>query len=239
MINNHEMIQKEFLITLLALNEMNGRIGRSALKLILKGSKNKKIFEHDLQKNKQYGQLSHLTLVQIEDIINKAINKNLIKIVHKGLHHLPFLYITKQGEKTLNKKILGLSPINMFKNGRTSEILHLIEICNYEDREKYLKLLIKHNRIDVISKLINTSKRKDLKFFINTMIKEPALELGPILFSTLIKNDISLEIRCSALEGLKNIIKTYPETKIVHLLSGLSSFTRGKLKKQIQIILND
>jgi len=54
--------------------------GRSQLGLLLKGSKDKRLLKHNLQASPAFGQLSFLTLEEIENRIDHVIRKGDLRV---------------------------------------------------------------------------------------------------------------------------------------------------------------
>ena len=71
------------------------RGGRTQLGLLLKGSQNKDLPKHHLDKAAAYGKLSLLTIPEIQDRIDQAIRKGDIAVVRSG--ELPLIALTDEG----------------------------------------------------------------------------------------------------------------------------------------------
>jgi hypothetical protein len=75
--------------------QVAGRGGRTQLALLLKGSQNKDLLKHHLDKAPAYGKLSLLTIPEIQDRIDQAIRKGDIGVVRSG--DLPLIALTDEG----------------------------------------------------------------------------------------------------------------------------------------------
>ena len=68
--------------------------GRSQLSLLLKGSKNKSVLKHGLDRSPVYGKLSYLTIEEIENRIDQLIRKGELRTEFFG--DLPLILMTDQ-----------------------------------------------------------------------------------------------------------------------------------------------
>ena len=70
-----------------AADEIICMAGRSMLAKILKGSKDRKVLEHNLQSCPSYGYYKSKTIVQITDIIDWIILNKYLRITYNGRIH--------------------------------------------------------------------------------------------------------------------------------------------------------
>jgi len=72
-------------------SEITGRGGRTQLALLLKGSKDKKLLKHNLERSAAYGKLSLLTIEEIENRIDHVIRKGDLNVELSG--DLPLVFL--------------------------------------------------------------------------------------------------------------------------------------------------
>ncbi len=141
-------------VILEALFEEDGRIGRRALKLILKGSNNLIITEGGFANNRQFGKLRQYTLDQIKEFINHIIKKGHIKVINFGKYYpIPILIITQKGHRFLNRLN---APSSLRALVRDDSITKILGKFKYKPlRDMILSLSIEYNRTDVLKALLN------------------------------------------------------------------------------------
>ena len=93
--NIRQLSEEEIKAILRAADELIGTGGRSLLAKILKGSKDKKILEHELDQCPVYGYYQELTLPEITNRIDWTIKKGYLEIQYNG--KLPLLIFSEFG----------------------------------------------------------------------------------------------------------------------------------------------
>lgn len=89
------LTEVEIRMILRAADELISVGGRSMLVKILKGSKDKKVFEHKLNECPAYGFYSALTLEQISHRVDWMLKKDYLQISYSG--RLPMLVFSEKG----------------------------------------------------------------------------------------------------------------------------------------------
>jgi len=90
-----KLSQDEIVAILRAADELIDTGGRSMLAKILKGSKDKKVLEYNLNNCPVYGFYSHLTIAEITNRIDFMIRKDYLRIEYNGM--LPMLVFSDKG----------------------------------------------------------------------------------------------------------------------------------------------
>ena len=237
--NNDKFIQEHVFYIIGALNLNEGQIGRNALRLILKGSKNKILLNHELNKNPFYGKLSHLTLEKIKTLINKTINDKFIYIKYKGLHNLPYLFINKNGSRLLKNYEYNQSFINIIKNLTPEQHLSIFKIKSDEKKRNFLAQIVTLDKIEILELFSIKLKKRDINLLIEFLSDKPDRKFTAILFSILFRDNISVKSKLVVLNTLKSAIEDDHDLRIRTLLSGLQPFLTGKLSREAIKILND
>ncbi len=93
--HNIPLTVKEIDTILRAADELVGRGGRHLLTKILKGSKDKRVLQHDLDKNPCYGVWHDLPSQDVLAAIDRAIVDRFLSVVYSG--QLPVLIYTDFG----------------------------------------------------------------------------------------------------------------------------------------------
>ena len=91
----NELSEDEIRLILRGADDLIGSGGRGLLAKILKGSKQKALFEHQLDQSPVYGALSELSLVQITARIDWLIINGYLRIDYD--YRLPLLVYTNRG----------------------------------------------------------------------------------------------------------------------------------------------
>lgn len=86
---------KEIRAVLRAADELIATAGRGMLTKILKGSKDKKVLEHDLDKCPAYGFYAHLTLPEIAHRVDWTIENGFLMVEY--FDRLPLLVFSEKG----------------------------------------------------------------------------------------------------------------------------------------------
>ena len=135
--------------------------GRTILSKILKGSKEKKILEHGLDRNPFYGYYSDITLEEILAKIDWTIKNNYLAIEYD--YRLPLLVFTEKGweieKDTYSSEMLtefdkmidsGMDFFNMnyLKDKDRSLIFILLEKIQLSNDKKYIPILEAWKEID-------------------------------------------------------------------------------------------
>jgi hypothetical protein len=135
-------------------SEIAGKGGRSQLSLLIKGSKNKTLLKHHLERSPAYGKLSFLTIEEIENRIDQVIRKGALAVEYFG-GDLPLIVLSDSAwehvrpwanqqeaakaaaadEHTLNEILLD------WRNRRRQEQLYLIDTVSSLDGETACRVL--------------------------------------------------------------------------------------------------
>lgn len=143
--------EEDIKFILRAADEIIGVAGRSMLAKILKGSKDKKVLEYNLQSCPSYGYYKSKTIVQITDIIDWIIVNKYLKITYNG--RLPIIAFTELGWE-LYKPIYAHELIGMMVSKNVFEYKHLIDEMKNVNREVIILLLdiiVENNVIGTIA----------------------------------------------------------------------------------------
>jgi len=89
------MEKTDILVILRAADDIIAQAGRSMLAKILKGSRDKKVLEHGLDRCPSYGYFRNLTLNEISDRIDWMIEHDFLEIEMSG--KLPMIVFTERG----------------------------------------------------------------------------------------------------------------------------------------------
>jgi superfamily II DNA helicase RecQ len=104
-----ELPEDEIRIILRGADDIIGSGGRGLLAKILKGSRQKAVLEHELDRSPVYGALSELSLEQVSARIDWLIIEGYLRIEYD--YRLPVLVYTKRGweieRETYAKELLG------------------------------------------------------------------------------------------------------------------------------------
>lgn len=119
-------------------DEIINKASRSMLVKILKGSKDKKVLNHVLEKCPSYRSFSHLKMHEIEIIVDWMIFKKYLRIVYDG--RLPMVVYDAKGWE-LNKPILAYELIEKLSSNDAYDVESLIEDFKYINREIVFLLL--------------------------------------------------------------------------------------------------
>jgi len=153
--------------------------GRSLLAKILKGSKDKKLLQYDLDKSPVYGFYKELRIEDIKAKIDWLIKKGYLKIEYNG--RLPVIVYTEIGweierdtySDELLEKLRSLIPgrdysfVNELKDRNRGLILLLLDKIKESGAKKFIPLLKAWQKIDYrkvreeISKVINYLEQGD------------------------------------------------------------------------------
>ncbi len=237
-VSKGELIKEPLLFVLLALKEVDGLVGRTGLKLILKGSKSKKITGHDLQKKNSYGTLSQFTLPQIQAFINEALSEGYAYIEYRGRHDLPFLRISPVGDALISHLTPELFRSHIIATGTVRQVVFLLEGAPSSLKEELLELFLQAKRFDVLEALGMRLRGKHLEPFVCVISRDPELEFAPLLLSIFLERGNTTRLRRLALQGLGAIDRKYPASQTKSLLAGVLSFEKGVLKKELQQLLS-
>jgi superfamily II DNA helicase RecQ len=155
-----DLSSEEIKAILRAADELIATGGRSMLTKILKGSKDKRLLEHGLDKCPVYGFYRHLSPPEITKRIDWAIENDYLEIEYSG--RLPVIVFSKKGweiEKEtysdeLLQKLQSLSPGQNFrfvadlKDRNRGMILLLIEKIKNTNNPEFIPLLKAWQQID-------------------------------------------------------------------------------------------
>ncbi len=143
-----------------AADELIAQGGRSLLAKVLKGSKDKKVLEHGLDKNPSYGFYRHLSLPEITNRIDWTIMYDYLRIEYSD--RLPLIVYSEQGweieretyaEELLQKMtelIVGndYSFVEELKDRNRGMILLLLEKIRNTNNPGFIPLLRAWQEID-------------------------------------------------------------------------------------------
>lgn len=124
---------EEIDIILRAADEIIYTAGRSMLAKILKGSKDKKILENNLQNCPSYGYYKNKTLDEIIKIVDYVIYFNWLEIEYNG--SLPMIVFSKRGweaYKPVYTNELYMKILDANVQGNTDDIINKLKSTNRE-----------------------------------------------------------------------------------------------------------
>ncbi|MFX0095390.1 MAG: RQC domain-containing protein, partial [Candidatus Hodarchaeota archaeon] len=214
---NGEIFTEQMLAILSALYEVEGRVGRSILRLILKGSKNQKIFAHGLETNKQYGSLEKFTLPKIMDFIDDALMNKFLQVKRRGIHNLPFLYLAPKGHNVLTTVRPQISDA-FVEEGDADQILRIYRQSPASVKEHLLSLIVDKERQDVILSFVTQFSGEDIDAFIAAISPERHRYLEPLLFRVLLNNWIAVAKRKTLHALLKEMNSTFLEKGLAPII---------------------
>ncbi|MCL4495971.1 MAG: hypothetical protein M1294_14300 [Firmicutes bacterium] len=91
----HELSLDEVLLVLRGADDLIGMGGRTLLSKILKGSRDKRVLEHNLDSNPVYGCWQDWPPEAVMAAIDQCINRGFLRIIYSG--RLPVLVFTQHG----------------------------------------------------------------------------------------------------------------------------------------------
>ncbi len=155
-----DLSSEEIKAILRAADELIATGGRSMLTKILKGSKDKKLLEHGLDKCPVYGFYCHLSSPEITKRIDWAIENDYLEIIYSG--KLPVIVFSKKGweieQETYTNELLqmlqSLLPgkdygfVADLKDRNREMILLLIEKIKNTNNPEFIPLLKAWQQID-------------------------------------------------------------------------------------------
>ncbi len=160
---------KDIEFILRAADEIIGMAGRSMLAKILKGSKDKRVLEHNLQSCPSYGYYRSKTIPQITDIIDWMILNKYLRIIYNG--RLPMIAFTELGwelykpiyayeliDMMVSKNIFIFAQlINQMKDVNREVVMLLLDIIVENNLTGTIKFLVKweQNAYKKVAKMIN------------------------------------------------------------------------------------
>jgi len=176
-----KLTDEEIKIILRAADELIATGGRNMLAKILKGSKDKKILEHGLDRCSVYGYFRGYTLQQIMNRIDWVIKQGYLKIEYQD--RLPMLVFSDKGweieretfAEELLQKLFSLlegndfSEVQELKDRNRGMILLLIEKIKLTDDARFIPLLkswkeVEYRKVQTaIQSAIRYLERKDGK----------------------------------------------------------------------------
>ena len=128
--------QTQDLVVKLLLSALKSQqpMGRGTLALILKGSKDKLMFQRALDRSDFYGALFWYTIEMIEDFLCQLIEQQYIEVQYLGLYHVPVLHLTKSGDQALEKNmsihiIERKKKVQLKMNESVEQTFHLFKEC--------------------------------------------------------------------------------------------------------------
>lgn len=146
---------------LLAGDNIAGQAGRSMLAKVLKGSRDKKLLAHGLDKSEFYGYFKALTLAQITERVDWMIVNDFLEIKYDG--DLPLLVFTDRGWEILlevrAEQLLSqwqawvdsnMAPLDMsyLKDRNRGMILLFLEKLAHTGDARYIPLLQRWAEVD-------------------------------------------------------------------------------------------
>ena len=132
--------EEEIKNILRAADEIIFTAGRTMLAKILKGSKDKKLLEKELNKCPSYGYYKHLSIEEITKIIDWMIINNYLDIDYNG--RLPMIIFSENGWETY-KPFYVEELYNLILNVNITNCINLIEQMKQTNRAVVKLLLLK------------------------------------------------------------------------------------------------
>ncbi len=131
---------EEIRAILRAADELIAIAGRGMLTKILKGSRDKKVLEHGLDKCPVYGFYAHLTLPEISHRVDWAIENGFLMVEY--FDRLPLLVFSEKGweieQETMTDELL-----QTLESAVESKDFHILTVLKDRDRGMILLLLEK------------------------------------------------------------------------------------------------
>jgi superfamily II DNA helicase RecQ len=148
-----------------AADEIIDRAGRSMLVKILKGSKDKKVLEHNLEKCPSYGYYKYMKMADIEVIVDWMIWNKYLRIIYNG--RLPMIVFTEFGWE-LYKPVFANEKLNKIMQVSDTGIEELVEEFRTINRE-VINIMLRKIQDNMMTKTI-----RFLKVWINIAYKKDA-----------------------------------------------------------------
>lgn len=134
-------------------SEIAAKGGRSQLALLLKGSKDKKLLKHGLNRSEAYGKLSFLVIEEIENRIDHLIRREELRVEFFG--DLPLVVMTNSSWEEVRswanaqefRRAAAASGRELddvllrWRNLPRSEQLHLLDAAAFRDNESAYRIL--------------------------------------------------------------------------------------------------
>jgi superfamily II DNA helicase RecQ len=141
--------EQEIRVILRAADDITSMAGRTMLAKILKGSKDKKLLEKELNLCPSYGYYNHLTIEAITKIIDWMIVKDYLDIDYNGL--LPVIVFSDKGWE-------------LYKPIYVEELCQLILSVNEATSNTFVEKLMKTNREVITILLLKIGESKNIGF---------------------------------------------------------------------------
>ncbi|MCH4887119.1 DNA helicase II [Acidaminobacter sp. JC074] len=162
--------EKDIEVILRAADDIIYLSGRGMLVKILKGSKDKKLIEHELDKCPVYGYYNHLRMVDIEPMVDWMVRNRYLSIEYSG--RLPLIVFS-------NKGWVRYQPVFV-----KEQIIKILESKDYESlAELYVKMdrelihaLLHHIRVHKILHVLEFLKVWQTKAY-----KKDAKAIGEVI----------------------------------------------------------
>lgn len=138
--NVTDLSDEEIRAILRAADELIATAGRGMLTKILKGSKDKKVLEFELDKCPAYGFYSHLTLPEISHRVDWTIENGFLMVEYFG--RLPLLVFSPKGWE-IERETMTDELLQTLKAAVESKDYHVITELKDRDRTMILLLLEK------------------------------------------------------------------------------------------------
>lgn len=188
-------VPPQVVYVLLALDEVEGRVGRNALSLILNGSKSKIVQEKSLDENPQYGKLSYLTQKEIIALIDHLINHT--RFIHvrtvRGMYaEIPLLYLTYKGEMIVqaSDELLKQSPD--VKDWKVDEFLSVFKTSSIIYKKELVKSVLQYEKLELMSELVNNASSKDWAGILSILYSQSVpRSFIPVIFSLLLGGELN------------------------------------------------
>ncbi len=227
-------VPPQIVYILLALSEVEGKVGRNALSLILNGSKSKVVTENNLQENSQYTKLSYLTQSIITNLINEAISSDFIyvKTYKSYSYSIPLLCLTPKGRVVANNSDKFLQQNPDLSNWKSEQILSTFSTSPVFYKKKMIRSILDHELAEVMGELFKTVTSKDWFCIFSVLLTNPVpASFTSLIFSLLLGGTLTRSMRTKAAEVLLNIHKNHPQSNIPVLVQGLLPLEKGNVKK--------
>lgn len=212
--------------------EVNDRVGRNLLKLILKGSKSATLKKYNLQNNKQFGKLAHYTIELILNFINAVIDYKFIDIHGRGAHQLPFLSLSEDGYAFLKSLDAQSSQTEFLKDASVSKILTYLEYNSF--RWDLIAPFVDHHRNDVIKAVFRQKIGPSFDILLDRIIN--VTEFFPLLLEVLFTSSTPLNNKIKIVAALQTLSKKTPENGWNALLMTFKSLEKAKIIALYEVV---
>jgi superfamily II DNA helicase RecQ len=170
-----DLPKAEVIVILRAADEIVGQAGRSLLVKILKGSRDKKVLEHELDKCPAYGMFKALSPEEIGHKIDWLIENGFLRIEYD--YRLPFLYFADRGWE-IERETYSCEMYEKFSraaaDGDVSTIEELRDRTNRQVKERVIALIKERGTPEMLPliDIWQSTEVKKLRAALNSAAKE-------------------------------------------------------------------